>query len=84
MDPTLASKQKTSFRFLDLRSELRNHIYADIVTTTYKTLRPLPWCYPSAACLTILTVSKPVYQEARHILCKTGTFNFHIPISRSP
>lgn len=76
-----ASKQNPHFRFLDLPPELRNHIYADILTATYYSFRPLPKCYPPAARLTILRVSNSVYQEAREILYQSGTFRFWIPVS---
>ena len=76
-----ASKQNAPFRFLNLPPKLRNHIYADIFTATYVTCRPLPKSFPPAAGLTILRVSKSVYQEARHVLYQSGTFYFHIPRS---
>lgn len=76
MDSMLASKQKSPFRFLDLPPELRNHIYANILTTKYKAYRPIPSFYYPAKSLTILRVSKLVYQEARQILYQCGIFRF--------
>ncbi len=84
MNSILASRQKSPFRFLDLCPELRNHIYADILRTEYKTYRPLPWYYYPADCLTILRVSKLVYQEARQILYQSGAFRFYFPSNFQP
>ena len=84
MDSILASNQNPPFRFLGLPPELRNHIYADILTTTYKGYLHLPWRYPIVAGLTILRVSKLVYQEAKHILYQISTFRFYIPFPDPP
>ena len=76
MNSILASKEKPPFRFLDLPPELRNHIYADTLTAEYRTYRYYSSYYYPGKGLTVLRVSKLVYQEARQILYQSGNFLF--------
>ena len=89
--------QRLPFQFLALPPELRNLIYADILTKSHRVNLPQPWVYHNARChgaappqqracprLLILQVSKQVYREAKQILYKRGTFLFVLPSPSLP
>ena len=69
----MASTHDPPFPFLALPAELRNQIYADILTETYS-LRETSSKSPTLA---ILRVSKAVYGEAKKILYERGSFFIH-------
>ena len=74
------------FRFLDLPPELRDQIYADLLTNEYDA--------ELFRCPSIFQVSRLVHQEAKHILYQRVTFRFNVssmyfylqpfPFSKSP
>lgn len=69
----MASTHDPPFLFLALPAELRNQIYADILTKTYILRGPGNRLSESYS-LAILRVSKAVYEEANKVLYEKGTF----------
>ncbi|CAD6582535.1 MAG: hypothetical protein ASARMPREDX12_000974 [Alectoria sarmentosa] len=93
----MTNTQESAFQFLGLPPELRNRIYANILTATYLVELPEPCVYLHARVrresppqqdasprLAILQVSKMVYQEAKQILYKHSNFLFDLPSQRLP
>lgn len=68
-----AADEKTSFRFLDLPAEMRNHVYRDLLIFSRAGAAKKTACYPA-----ILRVSRQIQEEGKGIVYGENVFRVKI------